>query len=405
MAAPRSILMLPYGHSLARVSRLLEIAKRLKAMGSAVAFAGSGKYLRLAREAGFGVEPLMELDADVVARHANRASLGFHNRESIERFVEAELAMYREHKPALVVSDFRPTARISTSVAGLPYASITNAMYTEHYSAWRRAPQTHPLTRIIPAEAIYLLLPIVPLINAYYCRPYNQVLRRYGLPRRSRMEQLLSGDLTLLADIPKYGPTRSLPSNFRYVGPITWEPDLPPPDWYDSLDGSTTTIYFTLGSTGSRPLFEIAKEAFGETDYQVLLTTGGIAEAGPWPVNFRVAGLAPGSKLMQASHLLVYHGGNGTAYQALQHGLPMVGIPSNLDQEWNVDRLVDLGVAEKLTLRDCRRETLLDAVRKVLGDGGYRRRAQELQAELSRWNGPDLAARYLSDFAAGAEDS
>jgi len=393
--------MLPYGHSLARVSRLLEIAKVLRAQGREVVFAGTGKYLRLVAEAGFRVEPLLELAGEVVARYANRASLGFHTVETVEKFVEAELSLFRERRPSLIVSDFRPTAQISTSVAAIPYANVTNAIYTEFYAAVRRAPETHPLTRLIPGHLIYLLLPLVPLINAYYCLPYNRVRRRYGLPSRYRMEQLLSGNLTLLADIPSYGPSRDLPPSYRYVGPITWEPDMPLPAWWGRLDLSRPTIYFTLGSTGSPRLFQVAKEALGSTDYQVLLTTGGASVAGPWPCNFRVASLAPGSRLMQVSQLLVYHGGNGTAYQALQGGIPMVGIPANLDQEWNVDRTVDLGVAEKLTLQRCSPSSLLRAVQRVLGTRSFRERAQALQAELKDWQGATLAAQYLTEFAGG----
>ena len=401
MTTPR-VLMVPYGHSLAHVTRLLEIGRVLRAGGASVVFAGEGRYFNLIQQAGFPIQPLLELSQSVVTSHANRASLGFHSRKSVAAFVQAELDLYRQLGPDIVVGDFRPTARISTRLASLPYAVVVNAMYTPYYSAWRRAPQTHPLTRIIPGKLIYCLLPLVPLINRCYCRPYNQVLRRHGQPPISRIEQLFTGDLTLMADIPEYGPTRNRPPSFHYVGPITWEPDCPPPSWLDALDRDRATIYFTLGSTGSRRVFEIATAAFAGTDFQVLLTTGrqsAAESAGPWPANFRVADLAPGRQLMAASHLLVFHGGNGTAYQALQNGLPMIGIPANLDQEWNVDRLVDIGVAEKIVLTKCSGPALLATARQVLGDPSYRDKAHGLQDILRRYHGPETAARLIAEFA------
>lgn len=43
---------------------------------------------------------------------------------------------------------------------------------------------------------------------------------------------------------------------------------------------------------------------------------------------------------------MVCHAGNGTIYQALMRGIPMVLIPSFFEQEWNAHRIVKLQLGE-----------------------------------------------------------
>jgi UDP:flavonoid glycosyltransferase YjiC (YdhE family) len=88
---------------------------------------------------------------------------------------------------------------------------------------------------------------------------------------------------------------------------------------------------------------------------------------------------------MQECDVVVCHGGNGTIYQALQHGKPIVGIPTIPDQEFNMRRVKALGVGETLALKELQRspEKLFELTRQVATDPGYRRNAQNLQQILS----------------------
>lgn len=382
------VLMVPYGHSLARVGRLLEVARALRCRDHRVLFAGSGRHLALARDDGFALHPLIELAPELVARYANRASLGFHTVDSVRRFVDEEARLLAETRPAAIVGDFRPTLRITTEVLSVPYAAVLNAGYTEYYAATRRAPRIHPLVRIIPEPMVNWLRPVVPLINRLYARPYNAVLRAHHRPARTKVEQLFAGDLNLLADLPAFAPTRNPPQNYRYVGPIVWEPSGELPQWFEENDRQLPLVYCTLGGTGAPRLIELALSALAGLPVRLAVTGGGLATP-----HLRAGGstyfadFLPASKVLQRSSLLVFHGGINTAYQAMQAGVPMIGIPFNLDQEWNIDRIAELGLGLKLQPGQQTVGNLRQAVQAVLSDTGYRQRARRFAREFDAWQG------------------
>ena len=87
------------------------------------------------------------------------------------------------------------------------------------------------------------------------------------------------------------------------------------------------------------PLLQRSYPALAKTSYRFIVTTSGqVSEATmvAAPPNFRFARHAPGSKLLERSAALVFHGGNGTMYQALAAGVPMLALPSHLEQDASI---------------------------------------------------------------------
>jgi UDP:flavonoid glycosyltransferase YjiC (YdhE family) len=399
LVAGNRVLMVPYGHSLGRVGRLLQIARCLRQQGQEVTFAGDGDHLAFARRDGFPLIPLLELDRELVASKFNRASISFHTVSSAERFVAQEIALLREVRPDCTVADFRPTLRISTAALGVPYVSVTNASYVEYYSERRRAPRTHPLVRMIPGRAIYLLEPIVPLLNRLYARPYNAVLARYKLPPIRRVERIFAGDLTLLADVPEFAPSAGLPPGYHYVGPLLWEPECQLPAWIEQRDRAQPLVYGTVGGTGGLRLAQAALQAFENAPYQVVMTAGGRAgEVTGAPGKVRLERFLPGRKVLALSQAMVCHGGIGSIYQGLEAGVPIVGVPFNLEQEWNVDRLVDLGLGLKLEAGRQTAERLRQAVDTLLSTPDYGDRARGFSRYLEPYPGAEKAGELIRRF-------
>lgn len=94
--------------------------------------------------------------------------------------------------------------------------------------------------------------------------------------------------------------------------------------------------------------------------------------------------------------VVVCHAGNGTTYQALQAGKPIIAWPSVADQQWNARRQAELGVG--LTLPAPTPQALRRAVREVLDDPDYRAAAQDLQRVLEGYDGPRTAAQLIDRF-------
>jgi len=386
-----TVLVFSMSVALAHVVRTLEVARVLREMGYRVVFAGDGNPLRLARQEGFEVRPLPELDLKWALANLGQPPEVQNSVERIEHWVRAELDLLEQVQPAAVLDDFRLTSGISTAVMGIPRIVIINAYVTSY-----------------AVRGLWDSLPLLPgppsMMGPGTEQPYNQVRQRYGLPPVARAVDLLEGDtsgrsLNLLCDVPEYAPIQAAPDHYRYVGPLTWDGLPDPPPWLDSLDPDRPTIYFTMGSTGPVEAFQAALDAFGDTGYQMLITTGGVTrpeDLGPTPANCHVAGYGPGDKLMRWADVVICHAGNGTTYQALHAGLPIIAWPFVQDQRWNARRQAELGVG--LTLESLTPAALRAAVEEVQSNPSYRAAAQRFQQILASYDGPRTAARLIHQF-------
>lgn len=395
----KKILVMPDGNWLSHTSRPFEIAKVLRKLGHEVLFASDGEYMKLPRDAGFDVLPITTIAPDRVLACSRTGRVNWYDYDLIRDCVSAELRLFDRIEPDLVISDFRLPLSTSCEIAKIPLVAILNAAWTNYYSVRVKAPEHLFLTRLLGKRLTNLIVPWVKQsILTLDARPFNRFRREHGLAPFRNIWDVWRGDLNLMVDIPEYGPTQDLPSSFHYIGPIVWEPDTVTPPQLERLDPDRPTLYFSMGSTGYARFFEQAIQIFGKTEYQCLMTTAGLVDLPDIPENFLVMDYAPGSKLMAVSDLVVCHGGNGTIYQAMQHGVPIIGIPTMHDQEFNLDRVEDLGIGIHLSELRFNPEHLVDAVNRILTDECYRENAHHYQRILAGYDGPTQGAELVDAF-------
>jgi len=402
---------MPLGGFLAHVTRLLEIGKVLRDKGFEVIFAGPQRYVDKAKELGFEKHDLVDLNPDYVSACIRETTLYFHSVKSLNDLISFELPIYEKVKPALIVNDSRFSVRVSAKIARIPLVSVTNASWTKFYKLKRPLPEDHPYVRALhylfsedKTKKILsgLIPPLTKIYSAVCIRPYNYHLRKYGLKRISAVEDIWSGERTLLADIPEYAPTDNIPQSFHYVGPIIWESKESLPLWVERLEGSKPTLYLTLGSSGEASLFEKIMKMLAALPYQVIVTTGGIIKPeslNPVPGNFYIEEYLPGDKVMEISDAVIFHGGNGTAYQALAKGVPLIGIPTHFEQEWNIERLVEMKAGIKLNLKTLTLPQLAQAIEKILTVKEYKENALRIAKIIKGHQGAKRAADLIEEFA------
>jgi MGT family glycosyltransferase len=400
MPSGRTIAVFADGGFLAHTTRAFEVGRALHlCYGHRVVFCIDGRYARIPRDAGYEVRPVYTVDREVTMKLARRAGLVDLRwwRRECERSVDSDMEALGAIQPDLVIGDMHWSLNTSARALGIPYVAITNGAWTRFYREPIEPPAGHFSTRLLGERLARALFPALQkALVRYWALGYTKVRRRLGLAPVQSIYDLIEGDVTLLADIPEFMPLRAdAPASFRFVGPILWEPDMPEPPWLSRLDPARPTLYFTMGSTGDARFFEEAIRVFGGTEYQVLITTGGLADLGPVPENVFVAEYAPGRALTRRSHAVVSHGGNGTVYQALSCGVPVIGFPSIFDQELNLQRVCALGAGRRMWRSNYNGTTLRRVVEEVLADEACRESCRALARRLAGMDGRRRAAVHV----------
>jgi MGT family glycosyltransferase len=288
----------------------------------------------------------------------------------------------------------------SARAFGVPYVAVANACWTDRFAQQIEVPEGHITSKFLGKWLAKAAFPAVEkLLMKFGALGYKDARRKYGLPPLRSMWEAVEGDITLMPDLPEFMPVvRETSPSFRYIGPLLWDANIGLPPWFSKLQPGRPTIYFTMGSTGDTKFFEEAVRVFGNTEFQVLITTGGLAEIPNAPSNVFIAKYAPGDALMAVSDVVVSHGGNGTVYQALSCGVPVIGFPTMFDQEINMRQVEALGIGIQMSNKDYTGPALDRAVRKVISETRYRERCRQLAARISRMDGRRRAALHIHDF-------
>ena len=159
-------------------------------------------------------------------------------------------------------------------------------------------------------------------------------------------------------------------------------------------------VYVTLGTLFGWNLdpFRAAIDALAEEPVEVIVTVGNAQDPAlldPLPANTRVERFIPQAGLLPACAAVIHHGGCGTTFGALAHGLPQVVLPQGADNFINGDILARAGAAVTLLPGEVGVESIRAGVREVLGVPSYSAAARLVAAEIAGMPGPAEVADAL----------
>lgn len=391
-------LFFPLGYVLAHTSRCVEIAKVLRTRGHEVVFAGDDpahprSKLALVQQAGFRLErarePFHPYGWDRFVKYGWMAcALDLHMLRKwvpLQAIIEDQVALITREEPDLAIGDASISVSTAAYIASSPAACIMNAYASEFLS---------PSSRFYPLMQLYDRLILAPIRRRVY--------DKYEVPGVDALEllrsiPLVSPDLSELYDPPSFFPY------YHTAGPIRTDLPGPSPAWIDELDDGTPNVYITMGSTGFLDAFlQRVYPVLGQARYRFVVTTGGQVKADTIrqaPPNFRITDYAPGLEILKRSKALIFHGGNGTMYQALQAGVPMIALPSHLEQDAITQVGVRHGFCIKMRARRVSARTLLDNLERVISEPRYGDAARRFSAAVERADGAAAAADLFERLA------
>ena len=391
------ILCIPYTYTLSHISRPLLIATELKKRGHEIIFAGDSPHDHFIKEAGFKVLPTYQVPPNVLFERIRKGKLQFIQKDELNQMVVADRDLIHRVKPDLLLTDGRFSAPVSAGIEKINHAAIVNVSSTEYralpyipFFDWISEALQEKLSLKKFLNPINLFLEMAVFDNANTV--FKQLNKKHALRNKVTATNCLAGnDLTLLADIPEYFPTHNLPVNYQYVGPLTWKSSLPEPAWWPPEQASTL-VYFTMGTTWLGGSFSTLYNSIQKNKFTAIISTGGqlpedlTDQVKTIPGKIYIEDFVDGDLVMSTADVIVCHGGNGTIYQALQQGKPIIGIPTIPDQKFNMRRVKDLGVGEMMSLEDLEKspEKLFDLIEKISKTSAYTRQAEEIQKILER---------------------
>jgi len=375
--------------TLAHVARPIALARSLDPEAFDVALATGRDYRRFVEAEGLSVRELFSVGSRAFLR-AVAAGRPVFPYAALERYVQDDLRHIREFQPDVVVGDFRISLAVSARLVGVRYIAISNAYWSLHAHPRFEIP-VHLASRILgPDIASAIFRAVRPLVFAQHSLPMHRLCRMHG--RKSLGFDLrrvfTEGDVTLFADIPELVPAGDpgLPAGCAYLGPVTWSPRLPLPDSLRDDSDPRPLVYVTMGSSGDPRLVKRIVEGLEGLECRIALATAGVMPRDSLPKRVISADYLPGDELSARASLVICNGGSLTCYQALQHGVPVLGLPANLDQLLNMYFMERAGVALRIRADRVSQAAIRRASQQLVERPEYRAAAQRCRDVLKRYD-------------------
>lgn len=424
------IALFPHCGFLSETTRMLAIARALRARGHAVAMAThGGPYTRVLDEAG---EPYTRLapamdDARCRAfiegiRRLGHPATPLQPAHELRESVRAEADFLAACGAEMVVIGFTLSAYLSSRLAGIPLATSHGGSFVPPVfeRGLMPAPTQSPAPQLdwIPGVIQRWMVNAGPPRLTKATDFLNLVADELRVERVPSLAAMMVGDLTLVTDVPEVlgipaadleawspngRPAYRRSTRLRYVGPMHARLTGPIPARVRSfMDGARPTAYVAL--TSSTPAFvrlAVAGVRAAGLRAIVAATVHGLEELEGDDV--AVADILPSHEVMPHVDVAVIMGGQGSVQTAMCAGTPFVAFPMHPEQELNAALGVRHGMAIALGERQTTEATLGAALQRVCGEPSFRVAARHVQSLYTGVDGASRAADAIVDYLASGD--
>jgi UDP:flavonoid glycosyltransferase YjiC (YdhE family) len=210
----------------------------------------------------------------------------------------------------------------------------------------------------------------------------------------------ISSDLALVGTFPQLEYPRQWPASVRITGPLVFEvphPEIELPPGEEPL----VLVAPSTAHDSDNHLVRTALAALAREPVRVVATTNRVVPQSPIevPANAVLVDWLSYSQLMPRASLVISHGGHGTVARALCAGTPVLISPIIGDMSETAMRVAWAGCGLSLPWRLCRPTPLRWAVRQMLAEPSFARRAGELAAWAAANDGAERGAELVEELA------
>ncbi len=281
----------------------------------------------------------------------------------------------------------KPTIASITTLVSSPWIMLSDARLSAHVAA--------------------TLIRGVPLIT-WGRRVGLELMAKIGAEYRGIIYHIFDffaclGELNIVFNTREFQPfANRLKGEFHYVGASVPEGrDLGSLD-FGRFQGRPL-IYVSMGTVHNHDVgfYRLVMQALADAPVGVIMSVGRniqIEFLGPVPDNFLIENFVPQLEVLKHADAFITHGGMNSLNEALYFGVPVIVVPQQIEQAFNMRRLKKLGVAQPMP-DALTPQSIRQTVEGVLNDPAYRQNAQAYGAKLRQGGGYKAAAQLILDHA------
>ncbi|CAL8328387.1 unnamed protein product [Merluccius merluccius] len=258
--------------------------------------------------------------------------------------------------------------------APLSYVPEFNSLLTDRMSLGQRVANT----------AVYL----VQRFGVHFIAlpKYDRIMRKHGVKPQVAMADLVQGSRLwmLCTDLALEFPRPTLP-HVVYIGGILTKPPNPLPQEFEAWVNDTADHGFVVVSFGAGVKYlsdDIAHKlagALARLPQRVVWRFSGVPPSNLGN-NTKLVDWMPQNDLLGHGNTRAFlsHGGLNSIYEAMYHGVPVVGVPLFGDHYDTMTRVAAKGMGVMLHWKSMTEDELHAALTSVITDGRYRQQARLL---------------------------
>jgi len=359
------ILVFPF-EFLSHYLRCLEICKLLSYKYH-VKIQYSKTYDSFVKEAAFETFSCSHFNAKEVLNCAQNFDFSWLNFPDMENIYINQVNAILEHKPVLVIGDTALTLKMAAEKCHTPYIALLNGYMTKYYAVRKSIPSSHYAKEYVNKIQPHIFNFIADIAEVISFRkihkPFSLIRSKNKLSAKRSYLQEIEGDFNLICDIPKLFPQKKLPSNFMFIGALFYKSLRQEDELQKICKNGKKNILVSIGSSGNPYILKLLfNQIFN--NYNII-----VSSQNPTKSEFEFITCKEfinNCAILEYIDILICHGGNGTVYQGLSFGIPLLCTTTIFEQEWNVQRIVSLKLGENIS--DINNvDELLDIIKKWEG--------------------------------------
>lgn len=369
-----------YGH----LARLIPIADAQRALGREVLFAvcniKAAQALLEPRGYAYVIAPKVSFKGsnELSLSYAQMLlAIGYADQLALQQALEDWLHLFNKYQPDLIITDHSPTALLANHIAKIPVMHLGTGFEMPPKNCWAGILplNSQQKTEVTIAEQQLLL-------------NMNHALIAHGGVAMQSVTNLFNDCYQLLATFAEldHYPLRE---NGHYIGPIYSIDDIGESTnhqiiWKDTPQ-KRVFVYAWSGLPGLNQLMQ----ALAGLDIQVIAVIPGLTDEAlslfsqPNLHIFRET--VSFAKLFKNTDLLITHSGFGTVSAFLKQGVPVMVIPSTLEQYVIGQRVVSLGVGLMMSPKR-NMQNFMQLTSHLLNAPQYTQAAQRFSDQYQGWS-------------------